>query len=59
MEILNRIVNVKNRGVGEVGYTLPDTGVRRTWAPGEIKKSIRTSYLYPRWTKTNAKVFSN
>ena len=45
MEILNRVVNVKNRGIGEVGYTLPDTGVRRTWTPGEVKKSMTVAEL--------------
>ena len=45
MEILNKTVNVKNRGTGEVGYTLPDTGVRRTWMPGEVKKSISVAEL--------------
>ena len=45
MEILNRVVNVKNRGIGEVGYTLPDTGVRRTWTPGEIKKNMTVAEL--------------
>ena len=45
MEILNRVVNVKNRGVGEVGYTLPDTGIRRTWAPGEVKKNMAVAEL--------------
>ena len=45
MEILNRVVNVKNRGIGEVGYTLPDTGVRRTWTPGEVKKSMTVTEL--------------
>ena len=27
------------------GYTLPDTGVRRTWAPGEVKKSMTVAEL--------------
>ena len=45
MEILNRVVNVKNRGIGEVGYTLPDTGIRRTWAPGEVKKNMAVAEL--------------
>ena len=42
---LNKIVNVKNRGTGEVGYTLPDSGVRRNWAPGEVKKNITVKEL--------------
>lgn len=42
---LNKTVNVKNRGTGEVGYTLPDSGVRRNWTPGEVKKNIKVSEL--------------
>lgn len=40
MEILNKTVNVLNRGTGEVGYTLPDSGIRRNWMPGEVKKNM-------------------
>lgn len=42
---LNKTVNVLNRGTGEAGYTLPDTGVRRNWMPGEIKKGISVGEL--------------
>lgn len=42
---LQKVVNVKNRGTGEAGYTLPDSGVRRNWMPGEIKKSITVGEL--------------
>lgn len=42
---LNKTVNIKNRGTAEVGYTLPDTGVRRTWTPNEIKKNITINEL--------------
>lgn len=45
MEILSRLVNVLNRGTGEAGYTLPDSGVRRNWTPGEIKKNISVAEL--------------
>ena len=30
--------NVKNRSAGRVVYTIPETGVRREFAPGEAKK---------------------
>lgn len=43
--VLDRIVNVKNRGTSEAGYTLPDSGIRRNWTPGEIKKNIPVSEL--------------
>lgn len=42
---LTKTVNVKNRSTATVAYTLPDTGVRRTWAPGEIKKGIEVNEL--------------
>lgn len=42
---LQKRVNVKNRGIAEVGYTLPDSGVRRTWTPNEIKKGITVEEL--------------
>ena len=32
------LVVVKNRNNGSTGYTLPDSNVRRTFAPGESKK---------------------
>lgn len=42
---LNEYINVKNRGTAEVGYALPDNGVRRTWTPGEVKKGITIAEL--------------
>lgn len=32
------LINVKSISNGSVGYTLPDTGVKRTWNTGETKK---------------------
>ena len=34
----NKIVAVRNRNNGTTGYVLPDSGVRRSFAPGETKK---------------------
>ena len=34
----DKIIEVKNRDSGSVGYSLPDTGVHRNFEPGEIKK---------------------
>jgi hypothetical protein len=34
----NKIVVVRNRNNGTTGYVLPDSGVRRSFAPGETKK---------------------
>ena len=45
MEILNKTVNVLNRGTAEVGYTLHDSGVRRNWMPNEIKKNMTVNEL--------------
>ena len=45
MEILNKTVNVLNRGTAEVGYTLHDSGVRRNWMPNEIKKNMTVREL--------------
>lgn len=42
---LDKTVNILNRGTGEAGYTLPDTGVRRNWIPGEVKKGITVREL--------------
>ncbi len=42
---LNRQVNVKNRSDSNAGYLLPDSGIRRTWSPGEIKKNITVGEL--------------
>ena len=33
-----KMFNVKNRSTSVVGYTIPDTGVRRSFAAGETKK---------------------
>ena len=41
----NKLVNIKNRSDSKVAYTLPDTGVSRTWAPGEVKRNISVSEL--------------
>ena len=35
---MNNICNVKNRGAGFVSYTIPEDGIRRSFAPGETKK---------------------
>ncbi|MEG1778467.1 MAG: hypothetical protein RR263_00070 [Oscillospiraceae bacterium] len=42
---LTKLVNVKNRSDSGTGYTLTDSGVRRNWAPGEIKKGITIGEL--------------
>lgn len=34
---MSKIVEVRNRNVGTTGYTIPDTGVRRTFTVGEVK----------------------
>jgi hypothetical protein len=34
----NKIIELINRDKGQVGYTIPDTGTRRTFTPGETKK---------------------
>ena len=34
----NKIYNVKNRSASRVGYCIPEEGIRREFAPGEIKK---------------------
>lgn len=39
------VVNVKNRSTSKVCYKIDETGVRRTWAPGEIKKNISVEEL--------------
>lgn len=38
-------VNVKNRGTATVVYSLDDSGVRRSFAPGEVKKNITIKEL--------------
>ena len=35
---MNDICNVKNRSGSHVVYTIPEIGVRRSFAPGEVKK---------------------
>ena len=45
MEMLNKTVNVLNRGTARVGYTLHDSGVRRSWMPNEVKKNMAVSEL--------------
>jgi hypothetical protein len=40
----NTICIVKNRSFSRVGYTIPEDGIRREFAPGESKK-IRYSEL--------------
>ena len=35
---MSNICNVKNRGAGFVSYTIPEDGIRRSFAPGETKK---------------------
>lgn len=42
---LNKTVNVKNRSDSNAGYLLPDSGIRRSWTPGEIKKNITVGEL--------------
>ncbi len=42
---LEKRVNIKNRSSCTVGYTLPDSGVRRIWMPNEIKKGITVAEL--------------
>ncbi len=41
----NTIVSVTNRDNGNVGYTIPDLGINRTYHPGETKK-ITMDELY-------------
>ena len=33
-----KMIAVRNRNNGSTGYTLPDSNVRRTFSPGEVKK---------------------
>ena len=35
---MSTIFNVKNRSAGVAGYVIPELGVRRSFAPGEIKQ---------------------
>lgn len=41
----NKQISVLNRGTGEVGYTIAESGIRRVWTPGEIKKNLTYSEL--------------
>ena len=34
----NKLIEVRNRDAGSVGYIIPDQGIRRTFSPGETKK---------------------
>ena len=34
----NKVYNVKNRSAGSVVYSIPELGIRREFAPGEVKK---------------------
>lgn len=34
----NKLIEVRNRDVGSVGYSIPDRGIWRNFAPGEVKK---------------------
>ena len=34
----NKMIEVRNRDAGSVGYIIPDQGIRRTFSPGETKK---------------------
>lgn len=35
---MDKVYNVKNRGASVVTYSIPEAGIRRTFAPGETKK---------------------
>ncbi len=35
---MNTIFNVKNRSAGVTGYAIPEMGIRRSFAPGEVKQ---------------------
>ena len=37
-EMRNKKYNVKNRSASNVIYKIPETGVRRSWSPGEVKR---------------------
>ena len=34
----NKLIDVRNRDAGSVGYSIPDQGIWRSFAPGETKK---------------------
>lgn len=42
---LEKLINVKNRGTGIVCYTLEESGIRRSYSPGETKKNIKVKEL--------------
>lgn len=47
---MEKEVKVKNRGTGDVGYTLLEGNIRRNWTPGEIKtipadELVQASYI--------------
>lgn len=35
---MSMMFNIKNRSAGVAGYTIPELGVRRSFAPGEVKQ---------------------
>ncbi len=35
---MSTMFNIKNRSAGVAGYTIPEIGVRRSFAPGEVKQ---------------------
>lgn len=39
---MSTMFNVKNRSAGVAGYTIPEMGIRRSFAPGEIKQISAT-----------------
>ena len=39
--VLKNNINVKNRSAGRVVYSIPDLGIRRDFAPGEVKRLSR------------------
>lgn len=41
--------NVKNRSSSRVGYSIPEDGIRRTFAPGEMKRISHSELLKLSW----------
>ena len=35
---MEKIITIKNRSAGQVTYMIPEDGIRRSFAPGEVKK---------------------
>ena len=35
---MEKIITIKNRSAGHVTYLIPEDGIRRSFAPGEVKK---------------------